>query len=486
MADTLFIELKLKRGRHPLEVFEKMAKAIKKKGATKNWTYKIDRDNHTFLIDFGDEKSETFFLEFNKQVANVCCKVDFPLEGELYEDDKKSEFKILLNMIYSARTSFSVLKIHDDYGLAEDFMESKEFKLKLRELTDEEFNRAKRVYEAGYTTHTDFALKLIYDYLDIAYEEDYEKYINKQVLYTRFELEQNEFLPVFIEKFLYETSEYKDRGRLYLDYDYYDDLNGLWFSVHAFIKIMHQLIKYKNYPYDNGIGFGVKHGQILKYYKKKYLPQIESDINSFEKCVLTYRFFVSVYDFCGFKYVGKNKLLIDYENNLGKVVGPRCRFYNIYETKLFFTQEYLDVIKGHKLYATVGVASYGKCFKDCEIVMVTDSISEEVRNIFGKTIVVLSKKNENTEKMMCLGIDSLDVFIPGFSQQHNKSAIYFTATEDLIKGIPKATSIYKIYTAFFITREECMFINEYGYEKFEEEIKNREVDVRALDRDSMC
>ena len=87
MPDTIFYHLKLKRGRRPQEVFEKMAKAIKKRGATKNWSYTINEEEETFLVDFGDELSEGFGIHFEKQVADDCCKVYFPLDGELYEDE---------------------------------------------------------------------------------------------------------------------------------------------------------------------------------------------------------------------------------------------------------------------------------------------------------------------------------------------------------------------------------------------------------------
>ncbi len=62
MSDTIFYELKLKRGRRPLEVFEKMAKTVKQRGVTKKWSYKIDEQNGIFSIDFGDGESESFVL----------------------------------------------------------------------------------------------------------------------------------------------------------------------------------------------------------------------------------------------------------------------------------------------------------------------------------------------------------------------------------------------------------------------------------------
>ena len=62
-STTIFYKLKLKRTRKPKEVFEKMAKSVKKRGATKSWICKYNEEG--FRIDFGDEYSETFVISFD-------------------------------------------------------------------------------------------------------------------------------------------------------------------------------------------------------------------------------------------------------------------------------------------------------------------------------------------------------------------------------------------------------------------------------------
>ncbi|MCM1107157.1 MAG: hypothetical protein NC355_09480 [Blautia sp.] len=122
--DTIFYTLKLKRTRTPAELFEKIIKSIKKKGITKNWSYTIDKEHQLLTVDFGDEMSESFCITFDdKKICSDFCKVYFPIDGELFDNEKKSEFKALLNMIWSARTMFSKMEISDDYGLATDFLE---------------------------------------------------------------------------------------------------------------------------------------------------------------------------------------------------------------------------------------------------------------------------------------------------------------------------------------------------------------------------
>ena len=486
MSDTIFFKLKLKRGRSAIDVFEKMAKSVKKKGVTKNWTYKIDEEREVFTVDFGDDKSESFVLSFKNQVADSFCKVGFPLGGELFEDEKKSEFKAFLNMIYSARTSFSIMKITDDYGLAEDFMESKEFKLKLRELNDEELDRARRIYDYGITSHTDFALKLIYDYLEIPYDAKYEDHINQQVECSIFQLKDNKFLPGFIETFLYETSEYMERGRLYLDFDYFSDLNGLWFSVHAFIMMMEEFILAEKYPYkDDTNCFGVKHGQVRKYYKKKFIQILENETESFEKCILAYRFFVSVYDFCGFKYVGKDKLLLDYENNLGIAEIPRHRFRKKSETKSFGLQVHNSACEGHQVYATVGLSRYGKYLKDCEVVMVSDDKTGEALTVLGLTLASIADNDGHIGKFCLIGERIIGYCQQDFEEKHNKTSLYLMEMSRFAKDYPPITKEATLYLAIYITKQESQFLIEHGFERFEEELISRKVDVRKLDRESM-
>ena len=53
--DTIYYKLKLKRTRTPAEVFEKMRKCVKKKGATKDWTCEIDPNGTSMWVDFGED-----------------------------------------------------------------------------------------------------------------------------------------------------------------------------------------------------------------------------------------------------------------------------------------------------------------------------------------------------------------------------------------------------------------------------------------------
>ncbi|MBR1815568.1 MAG: suppressor of fused domain protein [Lachnospiraceae bacterium] len=509
MADTIFFTLKLKRGRKPLEVFEKMSKKIKKTWATKNWNYNIDEENETFCIDFGDDKSENFVLHFDKQIADGFCKVYFPLEGELFENEKKSELKSLLNMIYSVRTSFSSIKITDDYGIAEDFIESKKYKLKIRELSNEELVRAKRVFEAGYTEYPDFLLRVLYDYMDIPYDKSFEDYIDRNISCTVFDfIDKRYFLP-FIETFLRETSEYGGLGRLYLIFDYYYELSGVYYSVYALGLMLSEIIHADNMVYADNFFFGVKHAQARKYYKDKFLPLIEGEEDALEKCILIYKFFVSLYDFCGFEYVGTDKLLHDYEANLGPVlfasavhhkpgeiiydyteglgnILPVRRYYYKNDKKYIVQKEYDNAIDGYTIYITLGLSNYSRFInKKCELVMLFNDDIEASGKAMMKIIMKTIKEKYDFSDSLLISDCDINYYAEGFEERHSKNAVYITQKDNVINKLPFITNECELYIAFFITKQEAEYIKEYGHKKFEEELNKNNVDIGNINRKSI-
>lgn len=308
--NTIFYTLKLKRTKTPMEIFEKMKKSVKNKGATKNWICTIDSENESMYIDFCDEKSEPFRLSFDdKKICKGCCKVFFPLSGELFDDEKKSEFKALINMIYSARTSFSEMKITDDYGISESFLDSKVNKIALRELTADETERAERLIKDGHTNVREFIMALMYDYRNLKYSEDFIPYLNPEIgqrpmIFWEGCSRYDELFDAFTDSFLYETTEYQDKGRLYNVRDYYGDLNGVFFAVFAFISGLETITG----CHIHEKGWDPKSTQVLRLYYNKCKPLMESERSDHAKCILAYRFFVSSMDYLGFIYVGSDRV----------------------------------------------------------------------------------------------------------------------------------------------------------------------------------
>ena len=302
--DTIFYKLQLKRTRTPAEVFTKMQKAVKKKGATKNWVCTVDSENSCMSVDFGIEESETFCISFDeKKTCNGICKVFFPLSGELFEDEKTSGFKALINMIYAARESFSKMEITDDYGISESYLDSKVNKIALRELTDDEAKRAERLFKEDHVTIKEFITALMFDYRGLPYSENFVPYINRHIgssplcFMVGGNVDLRSLFNSFVDSFLYETAEYQDKGRLSSVRDYYGDLNGVYFSVHAFIIGTGIITGYDT----RERAWDPKSAQMLRLYQNKYRPLLETEKSDFDKCVLAYRFFVSIMDYLGFK-----------------------------------------------------------------------------------------------------------------------------------------------------------------------------------------
>ena len=311
MADTIFFTLKLKSGKTSEELFEKMKKSVKSKGATKNWICGVNGNSGIISINFNDGKSEAFVISFNeKNVCDSFCKVYFPLEGDDFNDEKKSEFKALMNVLYSARSFFSKMEISDDYGITTSFLDSKKYKITLRMLNSQEIERAERIFNNGHTGLREFIIALLFDLRKLDFAENYKSSINMNAASAKsvkqYEKECREFgfsnefflFSAFVDSFLYETSEYQDKGLLRNTQEYFDsDFNAVLFSVSAFQIGIMQLIGIDNFrAADN------KSGQVLKLYEHTFLALYNEEKDDFNKCVLGYRYFISIYDYLGFKY----------------------------------------------------------------------------------------------------------------------------------------------------------------------------------------
>ncbi|MBR1567983.1 MAG: hypothetical protein IJ648_03390 [Lachnospiraceae bacterium] len=308
MSDTIFYKLTLKRGKKPLDVFARMKTKVKKKGATKKWICEINESEEYMSVDFGDGESETLLLKFDKNKAEGFVKVWFALEGELFEDEAKSEFKAFMNMLYSAKTFFSEMEIRDDYALAEAYLDSKKYPIHLLELTDEEQRRVKRLYQAGYQDADDLLLAIMAEDLGLPDEFEWEDVINPNIRYNptlnQKGQEDEEYFRIFSisESWLYETTAYKGK-RLseYAAWEYFN-LGGVLFSVQAF-KIGIRLLFFEDI-YTDYRKFGPKDSQIQAYYCDRFFPMYWK-ADSYQRCEMAYQYMQAIYDFIGFTYLGK-------------------------------------------------------------------------------------------------------------------------------------------------------------------------------------
>lgn len=308
MSDTIHYEGKIKRGKDPVEVFQKISRGIKKKGPTKDWVCVVDEEEEYLRITFSGN-SEDFVLHFDEKGAFYdFCKVDF-----LDREDGTDEFHALIDAIYNAKSMFSRIELTDDYGLAEEYWDSKRFKIKFRELTQEEKERVLRLYSAGYTTHERLLLAIMAEDMEMSVDE-LTDYINIDIPFFPVPYA---FPKVFqtLGSYLYETAEYQKEGRLceLSELTHYD-LGAVGFSEFAFVEGL-SWVFFDGTGYGTSINlekkpaFGQKVVQVNLLFREKFAPELMKTEDPIDRCLLVYRYFVSVYDYLGFKYVGRARNL---------------------------------------------------------------------------------------------------------------------------------------------------------------------------------
>lgn len=315
MADTLFFEIKLKRNKTPIEVYKKLEKKINKKtGPTCKWECIYNADAESILIDFHDNKSETFILKLDKkETYSGFCKVYFDLGDDIF--DKSSEYKALLDIFYSIKSFFSVIAFSDDYGLAKGYWDSKRFQFEYRELTADEYKRVEKFYAEGYTKHEELLRAIMAEDMEMTYQE-FINYENPSIAIGRNKGKiQNTLLT-----YLYETSEFQKEGRVCEFPDYvFEDTGKHTFAMWAFMEGIAWI-------FCDGSGYGdeitlethrcmiPKLSQIDLIYQEKFAPLFMKETDAFQRCVLAYRYFMSVYEYTGFLFAGRIKnvrLMID-------------------------------------------------------------------------------------------------------------------------------------------------------------------------------
>lgn len=311
MPNTIFYKGKIKRGRKPVEVFEKIQKGIKKKGPTKDWVCSMDEEQ--LRITFPDG-SEDFVLKCNaKGEFDDFCKVYF-LDKE--SEEGENEFHALIDAIYNAKSMFSKFEIHDDFGLAESYWDSKRFKIHLRELTAVEKERVTRLFQAGYTTHEQLLLAIMAEDMEMSVDE-LRGYVNIDIGFN----DSTCWPPIMftLESYLYETAAFGKEGRLceLPDWQYYD-LGKVSFSVFAFIEGLAWVFcdgsgYHEGFVLAKKNSFSQKDAQVGLLFREKFAPAFLKSEDALERCLLAYQYFVSVYDFLGFQFAGhaKVKLVMD-------------------------------------------------------------------------------------------------------------------------------------------------------------------------------
>ena len=118
--------------------------------------------------------------------------------------------------------------------------------------------------------------------------------------------------------YIYETSEFRNEGRVSDSLqNYIGDPNKYMFALWGFMEGIGWIFcDGTTFSYQEGQGKREeltqdKHrctmpidAQIDLVYREKFVPLFRQEEDPFQKCVLAYRYFLSVYEFTGFHYAG--------------------------------------------------------------------------------------------------------------------------------------------------------------------------------------
>ena len=303
MSDTIFYSMKLKANKTPKQAFAKILKAVKPKGVTKNWN--VSTEGNALYIDFGDEVSEPFCLAFDKKEAGGSCKVSFPMEGKLFEDEKKSEWKTLIAILHSIKFLCSEINVEDDYDIAGEYFKSLDYAFDIRELTTDENARLDRLFQEVYNNHEAFLLKIFSEDTKRDFPKHWTDALGPCIL-LRAPFPK---ISAVWETYVYETSTLKNKSlrEIYYNRNWYQ-INGEYHlggdppaEIYTFCLGIGRL--FSSYDFvDNTFGRG---NNVTKYYNDKFLPLIVQ-ADAYGKCRMAYQFMLSLYDYCKFRFVGKD------------------------------------------------------------------------------------------------------------------------------------------------------------------------------------
>ncbi len=353
VQDTVFISGKKKRTVTVEEIYERIEKGIKKKGPTKEWTSVFDEDKGEIYIYFNDGQSEDFHLSFDKNDFECICKLYLPYD-EASSTEDMTLLTTLLDILYRIRTKLNTITVSDDYGLAESYWEGKRYKFKFRELTTEEVLRAERLYNAGYTRHEDFLRAVMAEDMEMDVNE-FKTYENPDISHEM----DHGYIQNSLETYIYETSDFGNEGRVSdMLPEFTCDPNKYMFALWTFSHgVAWAFGDGSCLIYDLGAGFEgdieiKKHycripneAQVDLLYNNFFAPLYIEEKDSFKRCVLAYRYFLSVYDFCGFKFTGHQRPKLVTEEILeryGMDVGREYLALYITSEKYIFSGNYSD------------------------------------------------------------------------------------------------------------------------------------------------
>jgi hypothetical protein len=203
------------------------------------------------------------------------------------------------------------------------------------------------------------------DDLGMSFDEFYN-YVNYDIA-----LGDEKNPPIFwsLETYLFESASFRGERLCEISELQYYDLGSIAFSTYAFVEGISWIFLdgsgYGNeFDLQRKKAFTQKDAQVGLFFREIFIPLYLQEETDFEKTVLAYRYFLSVYDYLGFKFEGRAK-------NLKLVMDRVLEEYGQEKGKILLTYycTYLRYIEGRndenaKVYAENWNRHFKKCFGD--------------------------------------------------------------------------------------------------------------------------
>lgn len=285
------------------DVFKKITNYLKR-NKNKVWACQLQDD--TITINFNDGISDEFVLSVEKNKFCDYCRVSYD------EMADETTLEKLLDMLFAIKRVFRKIEVDDDYSICEAYLKSKEIKIELVDLTEQDIATVNKIYNDGYKDYREFLLTYIARGLNLATYKDL--YVNanvvERILANNTEELYKEMVFNALETWLYETALYKQQ-RFYENEFHnvnnrmeYHALGSIAFDMVACCNGIQRII---SKSVKKTTSFGIRDAHVQKLYREKVAEMLNQEENQYEQCVIAYRFLKSIMRYTNFEFVGKDE-----------------------------------------------------------------------------------------------------------------------------------------------------------------------------------
>lgn len=179
--------------------------------------------------------------------------------------------------------------------------------------------------------------------------------------------------------------------------------------------------------------------------------------------------------------VSGEKILQHYELFLGKYIGADRYVSKEYGIQLLGFDK---VFEGCMTFASFGLSRYPERIGNlCEVVMAVDDDYDCCADILANALFYAIQEHMDFGRGTL--IEGIDRIVRGFSQKHDKAALYFTEAYSFPEPFSTIDDSCRMYMAFFVSGKESEYIMRYGSENFEALLESRNCDTIDINRKSV-